>query len=110
MPSQRIRTQQIIIDIPDAAAEPWFTMVVQRVYADDAGNVTQVVSRERQFNRRFSNVITETVNISDPVTGYVGPASVAGAGQLITLLVSQWLLEEYPDAVMEPGGHIVDGG
>ena len=109
MPTQKLRTQQIIIDIPKSSAEPWFTMVVQRIYKDDEGNITQIVGREKQINRRFTKVMLETATISDPVTGYEGTISVAGAAQLLTSLISTWLLEEYPNATLNDTNDVIDG-
>jgi hypothetical protein len=109
MTTEKLRTQQIVIDIPKTTAEPWFTMIVQRLILDDDGAVIQIVGRERQFNRRFSKVMMETADIQDPVTGLVGTISVAGAAQLLTSLITTWLLEEYPGATVNGNNDVIDG-
>lgn len=88
--------------------------IVQKVIVDDLNNVTQVIPRADEVHRRASEIITDMVTFTDPLTGHDCTISGAGLDAAITAMVSKWIIEDCAKdgvtaALNEHGRIIIEG-
>ena len=103
---KQIRVHQIVIDSPRTELPPFVSMMVQRKIYDDDGNVSQIINRERQLNRRIDKVAFEMVTFTDPITQQSVTISIAGLGGALEATVAKWMAEDYADEV----AHVDEAG
>ena len=91
----KIRSQQITIDLPTETAEVWVRATLQRCVKDDATYETvQTVDRVGFVHRAASEIIMQMTTIVDPVTGQQHTISGAGAYILIRDMVTAWIVQD----------------
>jgi hypothetical protein len=99
---KKIRSQQIIIDLPTEDAEVWVRATLQRCIKDDATYATvQTIDRVGFVHRAASEIIMQMTTITDPVTGQSHTISGAGAYMLIRDMVSAWIIADRGGAINE---------
>lgn len=103
----KLRTQQITLELPTEAAEVWVRAVLQKVIKNDEYQTVQTVDRFGVVHRQFSDFAMNTMTVYDPVLGAEVTVSGAGLGNLITELVMQWILSDVPGAALNERGDIV---
>lgn len=89
-----LRTAKLVIDLPVPGAEPFIMGIVQNVIVDADDNVLQIIPRQDQMHRRSSEILTDIVTLTDPVTQDELVVSGAGLQMAITAMVSKWLIED----------------
>lgn len=100
----RLRTQQIIIDLPRSSSEPWINLVVQRVELDDSGNEINVVDRWGSVNKRLSLVASEISNYTEIVPELNDKSiSVYGISSAMTCIAVNWIVEKYGGTITSNG-------
>ena len=107
MPVQ-VRVHQIVIDTPRTESDPFISLMVQKKFINDEGEVTQTINRERQLYRQVSKTAAETIEFFDPVTQQSHVVSVAGIGMALESIVAKWLAEDHDSIVDENGKVWVD--
>lgn len=100
MNSNFLRVQQIIIDVPSNAAEPFIHIFVQKVVRDEKGKDIQVVDRVHQVHKKLTEVFDQSVDVFDPVLGKNVVITVAGVDRFIRSETLGWMREKF-------GGEIV---
>lgn len=103
---EKIRAQQIVIELPTEEAVNWIRVALQRVVKDDHGNTLQVNDRIGFINHALPEVALQMVNFVDPVTGKELEISIAGLATGIKALVLNWLVSEYNCTINENGDAI----
>lgn len=91
----KIRSQQIVIDLPTESGEVWVRSTLQKCIKDDATyQTTQVVDRVGYVHRAASNIAFQMITFTDPVTQQTVTVSGAGAATLIRDMVSTWIVQD----------------
>ena len=96
-----IRSSTINIDTIEPNGFEWINTLIQRLEIDDSDNVVSISPKDKQMHRRVDEVISETVLITDPVTGQSCDISVAGTAVAIREFIVKWMLEDYPEAYFD---------
>jgi S-adenosylmethionine hydrolase len=91
---EKIRVQNIAIDLPTEESTHWLRATLQRAMKDDDWNTVQLVDRVGYVIRSIPDTATQMVTITDPVTKKQITASVAGAASLIKELMCMWTIED----------------
>lgn len=104
----KIRSQQIVIDLPTEAGEVWVRSTLQKCIKDDATYATrQVIDRVGYVHRAASEIAFQMITFTDPVTGQNLTVSGAGAATLIRDMVSSWILQDR-GGVLNAHGDIIE--
>lgn len=91
----KVRSQQIVIDLPTETAEVWVRATLQRCVKDEETYETiQTVDRIGFVHRAASQIAMQMTTFTDPVTGQAHTISGAGAYILIRDLVSAWIIAD----------------
>lgn len=91
----KVRSQQIIIDLPTETGEVWVRSALQRCVKDDETYQTvQVVDRIGYVHRAASQIALQMITFVDPVTQQTHTLSGAGAATLIREMVVSWIVQD----------------
>jgi len=104
---QKLRSQQITIELPKEDSDVFIRATLQRVIKNDAYETVQLVDRVDAVHRELSQTLMETVTFVDPITQQpliLHGATIAAA---VTAAVVQWILEDHPDYQLNEHGDIV---
>lgn len=105
---RRLRTQQIIIDLPRTEAEPWIHLIVQLVDTDeDTGEDINVVDRYGRVSKKLSEVATDIIQYEDAVLQHSDNMSTLGLSDAISRMAVTWIIGKYGGAVDERGYIVV---
>jgi len=105
----KLRTQQIVIDVPRATSEPWVHLTVQRVELDDNGKELNVVDRWGTANRRLSEIALDTVSYFEPVPGLdANTMTMFALADAIKSAATDWIIEKYGGTKNANGDVILD--
>ena len=108
MSIEKIRAQQVVIDLPTEEAEPWVRATIQRVVKDaETYKTVQTVDRVEAVHRRLADFATMVRTFIDPVTQQEVTLSGVGCGQAIITFVKAWMLEDFPEYIENTYGDIV---
>ncbi len=99
--TKKIRSQQIVIDLPTETSEVWVRATLQRVIKDADYKTIQTIDRVGFVHRAASQISTQMTTITDPVTGEAHTISGAGAYILIRDMVSAWIITDRGGAINE---------
>lgn len=99
----RLRTQQLLIDLPTPDSEPWLNIIVQRVEMDDEYNTLNVVDRWGRVTVPLSSIQSDIYPIADPLNPPAGLVSVAGLADTLTSAAVAEIIKKY-------GGYVDDNG
>lgn len=97
----KIRSQQIVIDLPTETAEVWVRATLQKCVKDTDYQTIQTVDRIGYIHRAASQIALQMVTFIDPVTQQEHTVSGAGAYTLIRDLVSAWIISDRGGALNE---------
>jgi hypothetical protein len=103
-----LRAQQILIETPRIGAEPFMSIVIQRVVFGADGNIIQTINREKRLISSLSKKMLETYPLHDPVPTPEKHISVAGVGFCIEQIVRAWILETYPESYLKDDRVLID--
>lgn len=107
MTTQKIRAQQIVLDLPYENAEVWVRAVLQTVFKDEDYQTVQTVDRMGAIHRQLSDFALQVKTITDPVTGNEITISGVGLGFAISSFVKQWILDDVPATIENQHGDII---
>ena len=93
------RSQQITIDTVRPNALPMLSILVQKVDLDESNQVMAILGNTDRIHRVATEVMTETVEFADPVTGLSGSISIAGLQGVLTKLSNRWISEDMGHAI-----------
>lgn len=99
----RLRTQQIIIDLPKLDAEPWVKLTVQRLEMDDQGKVLNTVDRWGTVNKKLSDVALQIHQYKEILPLAEGHISVFAISDAIESVAVAWVQEKFGGVVNEAG-------
>lgn len=99
---EAIRAGRIEIDVLKAGDTQWLTADIQHIDISQSGEIEAVRMRDGKIYRRIDKVVTETVSVSDPVTGEAFNISVAGVGLAIKELMIRWMIEDNQPSHFDP--------
>ena len=100
----KLRTQQIIIDIPRTDSEPWMLIVIQRVEMNESGVEINVADRWDSINKRLGDVAELVKEYTEPVTPIApGFISMLGLADAIKVTATSWILEKWGGTLNENG-------
>ena len=102
----KLRTQQIIIEMPRTTSEPFINITIQRIELDENGNEANVVDRWGHIYKRLSLTALEVVPYFEVVPWEVGSISVFGIADAIKEVASAWIIQKY-GGVQQPNGDII---
>lgn len=97
----KIRSQQIVIDLPTEEAEVWVRATLQKCVKDADYQTVQTMDRVGHIHRSASQIVMQMTTFVDPVTQQQHTVSGAGAYILIRDLVSAWIIEDRGGALNE---------
>ena len=97
---KKLRSQQVIIDIPTETGNTWVNAIIQTLIKDEEGNTLQRIDRTHETHRILENVATEMITIVDPVTQQTITVSAAGTATLVSGLIMNWMKDDH-------GGEII---
>lgn len=95
----KIRSQQITIDLPVENAMPWVRATLQKCVKDENYDTIQTTDRVGFVHRSLADFAAQMTTITDPVTGQTHTISGIGVSLLIGDMVSAWIVEDR-------GGHV----
>jgi hypothetical protein len=104
----KIRSQQIVIDLPTEDGEVLVRSTLQKCIKDDDNKTVQVVDRVGYVHRPLSEIILQMVTFTDPVTQQTHTISGAGASILIRDMVMAWIVQDRGGVINE-FGDIIEG-
>lgn len=87
------RPHQLAIDIAKPGVPAIISLLIQRLEMSD-GEIVSVSGYQGRVYKKATDVATERVEITDPVTGLSGEISVAGLDQVLKQLSNRWVAEE----------------
>lgn len=96
----KLRTQQIIIDIPRTNSEPWINVKVQRIVLDNLGNEGQIIDRWGSINKKLSIVATEIHNYFEALPVSTPQISIYGISDAIKVVAITWIAEKYGGSII----------
>ena len=91
----KLRTQQVIIDMPKEGQDIWIHITLQKVEKDEDGNILNVSSRNEQIHKMMSNYQTDMFTFSDPVTQKEQTLSGAGIHMALAEAILGWTAEDF---------------
>ncbi len=100
--SIKLRTQQIVIDIPRENEDAWIHIMIQEVIKNKNGKVLNIIPRHEFLHRSGGEVITEIYKYHDPILGEDRDISGYGLQLAIQAAVLKWMHDE-------EGGAIING-
>jgi hypothetical protein len=98
---KKIRSQQIVIDLPKEGAMPWVRATLQRCDKDENYQTVQTVDRVGFVHRSLADFAAQMTTITDPVTGQTHTLSGVAASLLIGDMVSEWIIEDRGGTINE---------
>lgn len=102
----KLRTQQIIIDMPRSISEPWMNLVVQRIDLSPDGSVElNVVDRWGTINKKLSDVALEVNSYFEVLPLNSGEITVFGLADGIKSVATKWIVEKYGGTI-QPNGDV----
>lgn len=105
---RRLRTQQIIIDLPTPDSEAWIHLEIQQVDTDpETGETVNLVDRWGRISKKISDVALEVIHYDDQVLQHEDYMSTLGLSNAITVMAIKWIVEKYGGEVDEHGYIIV---
>jgi hypothetical protein len=105
----KLRTQQIIIDLPRTRSEPWIFVKVQRVeLAEDGITELHVQDNWGAINKKLSEVALEVNPYFEAIPG-VPPSliSVYGLSDGIKEAVIRWIIDKFGGTLNQNGDVIL---
>ncbi len=106
---EKIRAQQITIDLPTEEGEAWVHIVVQKVFKDEATyESVQVVDRAGHVYNSISQFATDIHTVTDPVLGQNVTISGAGISELIRSFAHDWFSRKYDGQTNNQGDFILN--
>jgi hypothetical protein len=106
---RKIRSQQIVIDLPTEEAEVWVRATLQRCIKDEAYGTVQTIDRVGFIHRSFPQFALQMTTITDPVTGQTCTLSGAGAATLIRDMICAWILSDTQGALINEQNDVIEG-
>ena len=103
----KLRTQQIIIEMPRTDSEPWIHIVIQRIDVSETGVESNVIDRWDQINKRLSEVALQVEPYFEVVPWEVGQISVFGVADAIKNIATTWIIEKHGGALNSNGDVIL---
>jgi len=101
------RAQQVTIDAIKPDTTPMISLLIQKLELED-GEITGITAHTDRIYRNAKKILTETVTVSDPVTGLTGEISIAGVDQIIRLFANRWTAQELGCSIDPTTGWAVD--
>ena len=96
----KLRTQQVIIDMPKEGQDIWLHITLQQVDKDEDGNIVNVSPRNQQIHKTVSGTATEIHTIFDPVLQKDITISGAGIHMALADAILNWTVDDF-DGVRE---------
>lgn len=97
----KIRSQQIVIDLPVENAMPWVRATLQKCVKDSQYQTVQTVDRVGFVHRSLADFAAQMTTITDPVTGQTHTISGVAASLLIGAMVSAWIVADRGGSINE---------
>ena len=97
----RYRASQVIIDTPKTDGEVLINTSVQKLEIGDDGKVVTEYPRTQYIHKIASHIATDIVTVYDPVLGHDVTLSIAGIHLAVQAHVVEWIMEKYPNTVLE---------
>ena len=91
----KLRTQQVIIDMPKEGQDIWLHVTLQKVDKDDEGNTVNVCPRTEQIHKVVSEYQADTFTFYDPVLGKTNTVSGAGIHMALAEAILGWTAEDF---------------
>ncbi len=91
----KLRTQQVVIDMPKEGQDIWMHITLQKVDKDEEGNILNVSPRKEQIHRSVSKMATEVYTFFDPVLQKETTISGAGVHMAMAEAILGWTAEEF---------------
>ena len=96
----KLRTQQVIIDMPKEGQDIWMHITLQRVDKDEDGNIVNVNPRNEQIHKVASKMATDIYTFFDPIQQKEMTISGAGIHMAMAEAILGWTAEDF-DGVRE---------
>lgn len=104
----KLRTQQIIIEMPRTDSEPWIHITIQRIeLGSDGSSEVNVTDRWDQIHKRLSLVALQTEKYFEAVPWEVGFISVFGVADAIKNIATTWIIEKHGGTLNDNGDVII---
>ncbi len=91
----KLRTQQVIIDMPKEGQDIWLHVTLQKVDKDDDGNTVNVSPRNEQIHKVVSAYQADTFTFFDPVLQKETTISGAGIHMALAEAILGWTAENF---------------
>ena len=91
----KLRTQQVVIDMPKEGQDIWMHITLQKVDKDDEGNTVNVSPRNEQIHKIASKMATDMYTFFDPVQQKDITISGAGIHMAMAEAILNWTAEEF---------------
>jgi len=100
----KLRTQQIIIDIPTINSEPWILIKIQKIQIDSNNNIISTIDRWGTINKKLSDVALNITNYFEAVPVIASDQiSIYGISDAIKETAISWIIEKYGGIVNNSG-------
>lgn len=103
----KLRAQQITLDLPTEDAEVWVRAVMQKVIKDGDYKTVQTIDRVGAVNRLFSEFAASSLTVVDPVQGKEITISGAGLGIAVEEFIKQWMLADVAGTSINERGDVI---
>ena len=92
---KKLRASRLIIEMPTEDGPVWIHAELQNAFKDKTSYKTmQLVDRTGYVHREFTQVASDMLKITDPVTSKKIDISVAGVTEAIKYTVIEWMIKD----------------
>lgn len=94
MPTVSYRPYRIAVDTTKPDAPPIISMDIQRIEIDGQGEIDAITGNQNTLYRKAEDMLAESIEFKDPVTGASGQISVAGLSLILGQFANKWASED----------------
>ncbi len=102
----KVRASHITIEVPKEGAEPWISVMVQRIESN--GKIVNTVDNYDRFNKRMSVVAFDIYTLPPQYAIAGDQFSLVNISAMINIVVLNWLCVRYDGTVNSNGDVIIE--
>lgn len=103
----KVRASSIKIEVPKERAEPWVSVMVQRV--EQNGSIINTIDNYDRFNKRMTGVESDTYQSGAVSSTADGKFAFSDVATMLNIVVINWLAERYNGSIDTEGNVVIEG-
>lgn len=104
---EKYRIRVAWIEVPTEEADPLVRASIERLVKNDEYETVQTFTWSEYLHRRLSEVATQMLTFTDPVSLQPITISAAGMAAGIKAFLTHWMLQNIPGTVINERGDVV---